>query len=62
MLSRLADINVTFDEAIFSIDKAKNLCIAELRKYFLTQYIGKRVRQESVGYICLPTYYAIYKK
>ena len=55
-LSRWTDINFTFDETIFSIDKAKNLCIAELWKYFLTPYIGKRVRHESVGYICLPTY------
>ena len=52
-ISRWADINVTFDEAIFSLDKAKNLCIAELWKYFLTQYSGNQPadavgREESV--------------
>ena len=37
---------VTFGEAVFSLDEAKNLCIAGLRKYFLTKYNGKRVRHK----------------
>jgi hypothetical protein len=37
---------VAFIEAIFLLDEAKNLCMAGLRKYFLTKYNGKRVRHK----------------
>jgi hypothetical protein len=37
---------VTFGEAIFLLYEAKNICIAGLRKYFLTKHNGKRVRRK----------------
>ncbi len=49
----------TFDEAIISLDEAKNLCIAELRKYFLTKYNGKRVRHK-VSIICIQVLKLLY--